>query len=117
MTDLPAERPAGFELPRAWDRVVEEVERQRSLTSASVLIDAGLLPVLRAQFGRHCTVEAELGDGRVRARVAAPTPLAVAQHLAGWGATVDVVEPEPVRVELARIGAELTARYTAPPPG
>jgi predicted DNA-binding transcriptional regulator YafY len=113
MTVLTAERPAEFELPKAWERVVDDVEQRRSHASAMVLIDATLLPVLRTQFGRHCDVDRRLDDGRVRARLAAPTALMIAQHLAGWGAAVEVVEPDSVRAELARIGSELTERYAS----
>jgi len=35
----------------------------------------------------------------------------IAQHLAGWGALVEVTDPAAVRAELARLGAELVARY------
>lgn len=111
VTDLGAERPADFELSAAWERVVDEVEQRRSLLRATVLIDAKLLPVLRTQFGRQCDVDGQLSDGRVRAQLAAPTPLMIAQHLAGWGALVEVVEPESVQAELARIGSEFTERY------
>ncbi|GAA3448039.1 helix-turn-helix transcriptional regulator [Planomonospora venezuelensis] len=111
VTDLPAERPADFELPEAWRRVVDEVEQRRSLASATVLAQAGHLRILRDQFGRHCAVEDTLADGRVRVRLAAPTPLDIARHLAGWGALVEVEAPSPVRAELARLGAELTGRY------
>jgi predicted DNA-binding transcriptional regulator YafY len=111
VTDLPAERPAGFDLGTEWDRVVEDVERQRSPLTATVLIRAGLLPVLRTQFGRHCEATDTSADGRVRARVAAPTALMIAQQLAGWGALVEVEEPAEVRAELARLGRELTERY------
>ncbi|MET1006878.1 MAG: WYL domain-containing protein, partial [Propionibacteriaceae bacterium] len=110
VTELHAERPADFDLNAAWQRVVEEVEEQRSLLSAVVLVDARLVFVLRGQFGRHCELEAELDDGRARVRVAAPTPLMVAQHLAGWGAAIEVVEPSSVRDELSRIGHELLTR-------
>ncbi|MEV0385252.1 WYL domain-containing protein [Nonomuraea sp. NPDC050643] len=105
------ERPGDFELTRAWERVVDEMERRRSTVSATVLISARFLPILRDHFGRHCHVEGEEADGRVRARVAAPMPLTIAEQLAGWGARVEVVEPEEVRAELARIGRELAGRY------
>lgn len=111
LTDLAAERPADFELSREWERVVDEVEQRRSLLSATVLIAARLLPVLRAQFGRHCEPLETLDDGRVRVRVAAPMAISIAETIAGWGATVEVLEPESVRAELARLGAELIARY------
>jgi predicted DNA-binding transcriptional regulator YafY len=111
VTDLAAERPTDFDLSTAWERVVDEVEQRRSLLPATVLIDARYLAVLRDQFGRHCDVDGHLDDGRVRVRLAAPTALMIAQHLAGWGALVEVVEPQALRAELARIGAELTERY------
>jgi len=111
VTDVPAVRPDGFQLSDEWQRVVDEVEQQRSLVSATVRIDGRLVWVLRGQFGRHCDVVGTAPDGRVDVRLAAPTPLMIAQHLAGWGATVEVVKSEPVKAELARIGTELTGRY------
>ncbi|MVU77060.1 WYL domain-containing protein [Nocardia sp. ET3-3] len=110
-TDEIAHRPEDFDLSTAWSEVVEEVERHRSSLSATVLITATLAPVLRKQQGRHCILDGPTGDGRVRARITAPTPLMIAQQLAGWGAAVEVVEPESVRAELARLGAELVRRY------
>lgn len=110
-TGQPADRPDDFTLATAWQRVVGEVEERRSSTWATVITEARLVPALRHQFGRHCHTEGEAADGRVRVRVGAPTPLDIARHLAGWGALIDVVEPEAVHALLARIGAELTARY------
>ncbi|WNV86636.1 WYL domain-containing protein [Umezawaea sp. Da 62-37] len=108
--DTPARRPDDFELTQAWERVVGEMEGRRSSVTAVVTLPAALLPVLRSQFGRHCEV-LEHTDGRVRVRVAAHTALGVAQPLAGWGALVEVEEPQSVRAELARLGAELVGRY------
>jgi predicted DNA-binding transcriptional regulator YafY len=117
-TGQPAERPDDFTLEAAWQRVVGEVERRRSRTWATVLIDARFVPVLRTQFGRHCHVEGgpgradgDRGHGRARVRLAAPTPLDIARHLAGWGAMIEVIEPRSVQAELARIGAELSGLY------
>ncbi|WP_116202233.1 helix-turn-helix transcriptional regulator [Amycolatopsis circi] len=109
-TDLPSERPDDFDLREQWARVVEEMEQRRSLVSATVLVDARYLSVLRSHFARHCEVIGEQ-DGRVQVKVAAHWARSIAEQLAGWGAMVEVVEPESVRVELARIGRELTARY------
>jgi predicted DNA-binding transcriptional regulator YafY len=110
-TGQPAERPDDFTIASAWEQVVGEVEQRRSRTWATVLIEARFVPVLRAQFGRHCHAESVLGDGRARVRLGAPTPLDIARHLAGWGAMIEVAEPQSVQAELARIGAELAARY------
>ena len=113
-TDQPAARPDDFTLVTAWQHVVGEVEQRRSRTWATVLIEARFVPVLRTQFGRHCHTDGEPGHGRARVRLAAPAPLDIARHLAGWGAMIEVVEPRPVQDELARIGAELAGRYTSP---
>ena len=72
---------------------------------------ARYVPILRDQFGVHCRVEQNLVDGRCLVALAAPTALDIARNLAGWGAMVDVVEPETVREQLARIGAELATQY------
>lgn len=111
ITDEAADRPDDFALAQAWDDVVAEVERRRSPVSAMILIDARFAPVLQRQFGRHCELLGEDPDGRARVRLAAHLPLSIAERIAGWGDTVEVVESEPVRAELARLGAELTRRY------
>lgn len=113
-TELPAERPEGFDLTEAWAEVVDQVEERRSGGVATVLIAARFLPVLRQQFGRQSEVVGTIDDGRVRVRLAAPMPVMIAQTLAGWGDMVEVEESDAVRAELARLGAELVARYAAP---
>ncbi|WP_178125275.1 helix-turn-helix transcriptional regulator [Nocardia cyriacigeorgica] len=116
MTAETADRPEDFDLSEAWQQVVDEVERHRSTTAATVLISARLLPILRNQQGRHCVVDGPIDDGRIRTRVTAPTAWMVAQQLAGWGASIEVVGPPEVRAELARIGAELVGSYAAAGP-
>jgi predicted DNA-binding transcriptional regulator YafY len=115
-TGQPAARPDDFTLAAAWEQVVGEVEQRRSRTWATVLIDARFVPILRDHFGRHCHTDSQLGDGRARVRIAAPTPLDIARNLAGWGAMIEVIEPRTVQAELARIGAELAGQY-GPPEG
>ena len=115
-TGQPAGRPDDFTLASAWEQVVGEVEQRRSRTWASVLIDARFVPILRDHFGRHCHTDSQLGDGRARVRIAAPTALDIARNLAGWGAMIEVTEPRTVQAELARIGAELAGQY-GPPEG
>lgn len=110
-TDERAERPDDFALAAAWRDVVGEVEQRRSRTWATVLVDPRHVRILQDQFGRHCEPGGEHEDGRVRVRLGAPTALDIARTLAGWGRDVEVVDPAPVRAELARIGAELTGRY------
>lgn len=111
VTELAAARPPDLELSREWDQVVDEVEQRRSGVSATLLVTPNLLPVVWGQFGRHCEPLGTAEDGRARVRVSAHMALSIAERLAGWGAGLEVVEPESVRVELARLGAELVARY------
>jgi len=110
-TEETADRPSGLELAEVWDEVVEEMEKRRSLLTAHVVLGRRYFGVLRDRFGRHCELVTELPGDRVRARVAAPAPIMIAQELAGWGALVEVEGPESVKTELARLGAELVARY------
>jgi len=111
LLDEPAERPAGFDLATAWSGVVDEVEQRRSGVAATVLVDPKLVRVLRSHFGRHCREVGSSDDGRARVEVAAPSPLMVAQPLAGWGAGLEVEGPVEVQMELARLGQELVDRY------
>ncbi|BBH68663.1 transcriptional regulator [Actinoplanes sp. OR16] len=111
VTEETFDRPDDFTLATAWDRVVSAIEERRSRTWAVVLIPERFLWVLRDHFGRHCHPGGTEADGRVRVRVGAPTPRDIAQTLAGWGSIAEVQEPSSVRVELARIGSELTTLY------
>jgi predicted DNA-binding transcriptional regulator YafY len=112
LTDEPAERPPDFDLSEAWQQVVDEVEQRRGGLSAMVLIEARFVHVLCTQFGRQCEELGEQDDGRARVRVSAPTPLMIAQQLAGWGALIELVDSPLVGAELARIGTELAERYS-----
>jgi predicted DNA-binding transcriptional regulator YafY len=111
VTDITGERPGDFALSDEWERVVHEMEGRRSLLSATLLIAERFWPVLQDHFGRHCELLNQADDGRMRVRVAAPMAISIAENLAGWGAMIEVLEPESVRAELARIGTELVQRY------
>lgn len=110
VTDEAAERPDDFDLAEAWENVVREVNQQRESASAVVIVDAAILPFLRAHFGERAVMDAPLDDHRVRLRVTAPTELMLSRGLAGWGEYLDVLEPESVRAELRRTGTELVQR-------
>ena len=116
LLDEPFERPPDLDLPRIWEEVVGAMERRRGQVSALVRIDPRRLEPVQAHFGRHFTELGREPDGRVRATVAAQSATAVAEQLAGWGTALEVVGPAPVLAELARIGADLVARYAWPPP-
>jgi predicted DNA-binding transcriptional regulator YafY len=104
------ERPDDFDLSSAWAEIVERMEERRSGLTATVLMDERFVWVMQDRLGRNCEVDGTAGD-RVRVRVTAPTPLMIAQHLAGWGGSIEVVDPPSVQAELARLGRELTGLY------
>lgn len=110
-TDESFERPDGFELSTAWAEIVERMEERRSGLTATVLMDERHVWVMQDRLGRNCEVDGADG-GRVRLRITAPTPLMIAQELAGWGGSIEVVDPSSVKAELARLGRELTDRYS-----
>ena len=58
LTDEAAERPDGLDLAAMWERVTADVERQRAGASATVIADAGIVPLLRTQFGQRAIEEA-----------------------------------------------------------
>ncbi|GIJ49022.1 transcriptional regulator [Virgisporangium aliadipatigenens] len=107
------EQRADFDLATEWGAVVEAMERRRSGVRATVLAEPRHARIIRDHFGRHCDVLGE-EDGRVRMTVRAHLHRSVAEQLAGWGSAVEVVEPDEVRAELARIGRELTGAYAPP---
>ncbi len=114
LTDEPAIRPVGFDLAAAWQDVVDTVGEHRLRVRATVTVDRAHVHGLRGQFGADmlfAELDGATDDGRVRVIVGGPTTAIVAQHLAGWGALVEVDEPDEVRVELRRIGRELSHVY------
>ena len=110
VTDDPAERPDDLDLAEVWERVTAVVEQQRAGASATVVVDAGIVPLLHTQFGQRAVHEASVDPMRSRVRVTAPTEQLLARGLAGWAEYLVVEEPESLREELARLGRELVER-------
>lgn len=110
VTDAPASRPDDLDLAEVWERVTAAVDAQQASASASIVADAGIVPLLRTQFGQQAVVEATIDPMRSRVRVTAPTEQLLARGLAGWGEYLDVVEPASLRDELRRLGEVLVAR-------
>ena len=93
VTDEAAERPDGLDLAAMWERVTADVERQRAGASATVIVDAGIIPLLRTQFGQRAIEEAPVDPMRSRVRVTAPTEQLLARGLAGWAEYLEVEAP------------------------
>ncbi|HKH07597.1 MAG TPA: WYL domain-containing protein [Agromyces sp.] len=116
VTDDVATRPEDLDLVEIWERVTAEIDRQRASASATVIAEAGIVPLLRTQFGQRAIAEEELDAMRSRVRVTAPTEQLLARGLAGWAEYLEVLEPESLREELHRLGEALIARNRPSPP-
>jgi predicted DNA-binding transcriptional regulator YafY len=116
-TGEPVERPEGFDLNEAWQRVVANVDEMRSAHHVDALVDGDCVQALRWMFARQLTVIEDPGGGdgdpgaRVTVRIGGQSVERVATQIAGFGARMTVVGPEEARIKLAEIGAELSATY------
>jgi predicted DNA-binding transcriptional regulator YafY len=118
ITDEPAIRPEGFDLRLAWQRVVAAVGERRIAVRATIRIDSSYVSALRAQFGDDmmlAEVDEPVAIGRELVVIGGPSSYVIAQHLAGWGGLVEVVEPVEVRDHLLRIARELVQTYGSSP--
>jgi len=112
LTDDPVERPPDFDLNTTWKSVAANIEELRTSFRARVLVDARAVGALRGQFGTAVTViDERRDDGRAEVEIGASSAHLIAQQLAGWGNGIEVLDPDAVRDELARIGTELVAAY------
>jgi predicted DNA-binding transcriptional regulator YafY len=104
-------RPDGFDLDAAWRMVTENVELSWATYTARGTADAAMIGVLRGVLGPRLRIGPTVGDGRVEIEVASSHLLALVGEIAGFGASVELVDPAEVRAALRRVAAELTALY------
>jgi predicted DNA-binding transcriptional regulator YafY len=112
-TGARAVRPDGFLLAEAWELISAEVDQLRAPVRVRAVADADVLALLRWVFDTLIRVGPARADGRVDVEVAGPSVAALAGQLAGFGARLEIIEPDEIREELARIGRELSATYGA----
>nr|WP_283251092.1 YafY family protein [Rhabdothermincola salaria] len=110
-TGEPVVRPDDFDLDAAWASVTAEVVARWSSVTARGLADPERLEIMRMVLGARLRIGPTTSDGRVQVEVEGGHPYGMAAELAGWGATLEIVEPAEMRDHLARIGAELVAAY------
>ena len=104
-------RPDGFDLDAAWRMVTENVERSWATFTARGTADAAMLGILRGILGPRLRIGPAVGDGRVEIEVASSNVEALVGEIAGFGASVELVEPAEVRARLRTVAAELAAVY------
>ena len=110
-TGVIVRRPEGFDLNDTWQAVADRVEELRSPVRARVLVEPDYVPMVRGLLGIRVRIAHAHNDGRVEVEVRGHNSWRVAAELAGFGTGVEVLEPREIRDHLARIGAELVARY------
>jgi predicted DNA-binding transcriptional regulator YafY len=115
LTDARFVPRADFDLGTEWHKIAADVNEMRRSVRAHLRVRPEHVTPLRYQFGDDLETVDELPDGRVELTVAGTDAVRLAQQLAGWGTTIDVVGPAPLQRELVRIGRELVSRAYAGP--
>jgi predicted DNA-binding transcriptional regulator YafY len=111
------ERPPGFDLAEAWERIAANIEEMRSPYHVDAVVDADVVGILRWIFDRNLTVLREACDGgedgtsRAVVRIGGHHVEQIAAQVAGFGARVEVTGPADARAYLRRVGEELAATY------
>jgi predicted DNA-binding transcriptional regulator YafY len=113
-TGLPVERPEGFDLATAWEKVVVNVDELRSQHHVDAIVDADHVRYLRLMFAKALTVIDDSAE-RVTVRLGGQSVERIAQQIAGFGARITVLGPDDALDCLARIGQELTEAYGSRP--
>jgi predicted DNA-binding transcriptional regulator YafY len=112
VTDRPLLRSADFDLAAEWEKVTARVNEFRRSVKGHLHVRRDHLTALRFQFGDDLEIRGELPDHRFEIAVAGSNPTMLAQQLAGWGTTIEVLGPPSLQRELVRIGKELLSRDT-----
>src|SRR5207302_2210703 len=101
-------RPPDFDLAEAWRSVTERMETQASVWARG-LANPAILNPLRWTFGTRLHIGPPQEDGRVEFEVGEWNEHALVAQLAGFGADIDVHEPDWMRVRLAESGRAVVA--------
>jgi len=106
-----AVRPAGFDLAQAWSLIADRVEEMRTPVVAHALVQPAMLRFVAFRLGERLRIGTAAPDGRVEVEIRGHHVSALASEVGGFGAAIEVLAPQELRAELARVGRELTERY------
>jgi len=113
-TGDPVVKPEGFDLDEAWRLIADEVDQRRAPLRVRARAAPEIVQLLRWVLGTRVSIGPPETDGRVGVELRGHDVRAIAGEIAGFGADLEVLEPQEVRDQLAQIGRELTASYDAP---
>jgi predicted DNA-binding transcriptional regulator YafY len=108
----PVVRPQGFVLEDAWKLIADRVDAMRTPVVATGVMDAGSVGFLRARVGPRVRIGPAGDDGRVAIEVRGHSDRSLAAELAGFGALVEIHEPQSLRTALREVGEELVGSYS-----
>jgi predicted DNA-binding transcriptional regulator YafY len=111
LTDEPVVRPEGFDLEEAWRSTLATLDEHRVPLVVTLRADPDTIRTLRAALGTPMDVGTVVTDGRIDVVLRSYSPGQIANQLAGFGSSVEVLAPPEVRDHLARIATELAAVY------
>jgi len=106
-------RPEGFDLAEAWRSISAAVDELRKPVRVRAAANADAIRLLRWVLDTKISVGPARPDGRIDIEVRGESIDAIAGQLAGFGARLEVFEPEAVREQMAQIAGELGAIYGA----
>jgi len=111
MTDRAALRPEGFDLSDAWRLIAADLDEIRAPVRARAMVAADRLSLLRWRFGNRVRIGPSGADGRVEVELRSASTRSLSGEIAGFGGSVEVLEPAVIRDLLAEIARELGQLY------
>lgn len=109
------DRPGDFDAAAVWREVRADIDELRAPMQVEVRVRASMVRPIRMAFGRRADLAdpppGAVDDTWVEGVVRGHSVASIGWELAGFGGTVEVVAPDAVRAELARIGRELVAGH------
>jgi predicted DNA-binding transcriptional regulator YafY len=103
--------PAGFDLSQAWALIADRVEELRTPVVARALVQPDALRMVAWVIGDRLRIGTAAPDGRVEVEARGHHLRELASAFAGFGASVEVLEPVALREELVQLGRDLLSRY------
>lgn len=106
--------PDGFDLNDHWANIVSDYSAnvRTGTFQCEALVAPGMLRAVRYVFRSRCNQTGTEKDGRIRLELAEYGLRPLAANIAGFGSSLELIEPSPALVaELARIAGELTSMY------
>jgi predicted DNA-binding transcriptional regulator YafY len=104
-------RPDGFDLAGAWELIAGEIEERRTPLRARALATPDVVHICRWILGNRVRIGPADDEGRIEVELRGHNVQSLAGEIAGFGASLEVLDPPELREHLSRIGSELTTTY------